>query len=99
MHHSYLGLRGRREEGGKGSCCPKLTVNRAFTVYRLVQEFKSKLILKQQFCSPRLVLSVGGRASRRGGGGGGRVNKVPGLTLIVHNLEMNKHKFINQLFF
>ena len=59
---------------GKGSCCPKLCANREFTVYRLVREFKSKLItaiVLHQFCSPCLVLPVGGRASR--GGGGGRV--------------------------
>ena len=57
-----------------------------------------------QFCSPCLVLPVGGRASRgrasRGWGGGWRgVNKVPGLTLIVQNLEMNKQKFTNPAIF
>ena len=57
---------------GKGSCCPKLGANLAFTVYRLVQV----------------------RGGGRGGGGWG-ANKVPGLTLIVHNLEMNKYKFTN----
>ena len=56
-----------------------------------------------QFCSPCLVLPVGGRASKgrgEGGGGGWReVNKVPGLTLIVHNLKMNKQKFTNPAIF
>ena len=55
-----------------------------------------------QFCSPCLVLPVGGRASKgRGEGGGGwrEVNKVPGLTLIVHNLKMNKQKFTNPAIF
>ena len=54
-----------------------------------------------QFCSPCLVLPVGGKASRGGGGEGGwrGVNKVPGLTLIVHNLKMNKQKFTNPAIF
>ena len=52
-----------------------------------------------QFCSPCLVLPVGGRASGGGGGGWRGVNKVPGLTLIVHNLKMNKQKFTNPAIF
>ena len=88
---------------GKGSCCPKLCANREFTVYRLVREFKSKLItaiVLHQFCSPCLVLPVGEGQVGGGGGEGWRgVNKVPGLTLIVHNLKMNKEKFTNPAFF
>ena len=54
--------------------------------------------MPHQFCSPCLVLPVGGRVRREGGGGAGG-NEVPGLTLIVYNLEMNKQKFTNPAIF
>ena len=52
-------------------------------------------VVSHQFCYPCLVLPVWERAS----GGGGGVNKVPGLTFIVNNLEMNKQKFTNPAIF